>query len=133
MFERRFKPDRSSASFIHPYMPVAALRPCGGSTSCPHLAGRCHVHPAPKPWTQRHQATRLRGRANQRRREQLFAREPLCRRCAAQRRTTLATIRDHIVPLAEGGTEDVSNEQPLCQACSDIKTQQEAKRGRSRA
>jgi 5-methylcytosine-specific restriction endonuclease McrA len=45
----------------------------------------------------------------------------------------LATIRDHIVPLAEGGQDIESNVQPLCQTCSDIKTQAEAARGRHRA
>jgi 5-methylcytosine-specific restriction protein A len=46
---------------------------------------------------------------------------------------TLATIRDHIVPLAEGGQDTETNAQPLCQACSDTKTYAEAQRGRRRA
>lgn len=69
----------------------------------------------------------------QRERARLFAREPLCRQCRAAGRTTLATIRDHIVPLMEGGTDVPENIQPLCQACSDRKTQAEAQRGRGRA
>ena len=76
----------------------------------------------------------MRGRALQRRRAALFASEPLCRLCHAQGRTTLATIRDHIIPLAEGGTEnDPTNEQPLCQDCSDQKTREESARGVRRA
>ena len=44
----------------------------------------------------------------------------------------MKTIRDHIVPLMEGGTDVPENIQPLCQACSDRKTQAEAQRGRGR-
>ena len=65
-------------------------------------------------------------------RQQLFAREPFCRTCAQQGRKRVATIRDHIVSLAEGGTEDESNIAPLCQTCSDTKTAQESLRGRQR-
>jgi 5-methylcytosine-specific restriction protein A len=74
----------------------------------------------------------VRGRALQRRRAILFTREPWCRICRDAGRWTLATIRDHIVPLAEGGTDDETNEQPLCRRCSDQKTAEEARRGRDR-
>ena len=57
-------------------------------------------------------------------RDVLFAKEPLCRTCGAA-----ATIRDHIIPIAEGGTDDSSNIQALCKDCSDAKTHQESKRG----
>lgn len=72
---------------------------------------------------------RITGRALQAMRARLFKREPLCRACRKQGRVTLATIRDHVVPLAEGGVDDETNEQPLCQVCSDEKTSEEAKRG----
>jgi len=65
-------------------------------------------------------------------RDRLFTKQPLCVLCLQQGRTTVATIRDHTVPLAEGGRDDETNEQPLCQACSDTKTQEEAKRGQVR-
>ena len=42
---------------------------------------------------------------------------------------TKATIRDHIIPLAEGGPDTDENTQPLCQACSDRKTASESQRG----
>jgi len=71
-------------------------------------------------------APRLRGRALQAARAELFAREPFCRLC----RVSLATIRDHIVPLAEGGQEAEHNVQPLCQVCSDRKTHRESERGK---
>jgi 5-methylcytosine-specific restriction protein A len=47
-------------------------------------------------------------------------------------RVRVASIRDHIVPLAEGGRDDESNVQPLCEECSDAKTIEESKRGRVR-
>lgn len=44
---------------------------------------------------------------------------------------TLATERDHIVPLAEGGIDAAGvNEQGLCAACHREKTQAEALRAR---
>jgi 5-methylcytosine-specific restriction protein A len=113
---------------------MSGLRPCQ-QHGCPVLvtSGGCPQHGGPlTAWrSTRHVETpRLRGRANQDRRRRLFAREPFCRLCAAKGLTAIATIRDHIVPLAEGGAEnDDANEQPLCQACSDVKTAEESKRG----
>ena len=49
-----------------------------------------------------------------------------------QGRVSAATIRDHVIPLAEGGEEIDSNTQPLCKPCSDLKTATEARRGRDR-
>jgi 5-methylcytosine-specific restriction protein A len=86
-----------------------------------------------KPWQNAHGARRLTGRALQRARAELFEREPLCRKCRERGRVAVAVIRDHIIPLGEGGTEDDSNIQPLCQTCSDAKTAEEAKRGAARS
>lgn len=82
------------------------------------------------PWQSGNERRTLTGRALQRRREALFAREPLCRKCKERGRVRAATQRDHIVPLFEGGPEDESNEQPLCDECHAEKTQQESKRAR---
>lgn len=46
--------------------------------------------------------------------------------------TRVATQADHIVPWSEGGSNDPSNGQAVCQPCHDQKTQEEAQRGRSR-
>lgn len=102
---------------------------------CPVLVprgrSRCAQH-ARQPWAQSDAATpRIRGRRLQRMRRHLFTRQPLCVLCLAQGQRTLATIRDHIIPLAEGGVDDSTNEQPLCQTCSDIKTQKESLHGRA--
>jgi 5-methylcytosine-specific restriction protein A len=62
-------------------------------------------------------------------RSELFARDPLCAECTRQGRVTLATQRDHIKALAEGGADDASNVQGLCTTCHDAKTKEEAARG----
>lgn len=73
--------------------------------------------------------TRIRGRKLQRMRASLFARHPWCVLCEKVGRQTRATIRDHIIPLAEGGADDETNEQGLCLDCSDRKTEEESARG----
>lgn len=72
---------------------------------------------------------RIRGRALQRIRARLFTRKPWCVLCPKRGTRNLATIRDHIIPLAEGGRDDETNEQGLCQTCSDLKTREESARG----
>jgi 5-methylcytosine-specific restriction protein A len=51
--------------------------------------------------------------------------EPLCRECAASGVVAAATVVDHIVPLSAGGTDAMSNLQPLCATCHNAKTQRE--------
>lgn len=92
-------------------------------------SGRCAAHRV-TAW--RSSVPRIGGRQLQRLRQELFSREPFCRPCFERGRRMLAVIRDHIIPLAEGGTESRENTQPLCQACSDAKSQREAARGRAR-
>jgi 5-methylcytosine-specific restriction protein A len=57
----------------------------------------------------------------QQRRRRLAA-EPLCRRCKAKGIVRIATVPDHIIALVNGGTDDDSNIQCLCQPCHDAKT-----------
>lgn len=111
---------------------LAPLRPCGPTCTTLTRGGRCpqHARPASAPWNP-DAPPRIRGRALQQLRRALFDREPLCRLCAYHQRVTVATIRDHIVPMAEGGTEDSWNIQPLCQTCSDLKTHDESRRGQA--
>lgn len=104
-------------------MPAKPIRAC---TVCGRLG--CPEHAA-RGWDRIEQPARIRGRRLQALRARLFAEHPLCVLCAAQGRTTAATIRDHVIPLAEGGTDDERNVQALCTPCSDAKTAGEAARG----
>ena len=113
-------------------MPTAAPRPCS-HPGCGALvrdgSGRCAKHPKPA-WAKPATATkRITGRRLQAMRAELFTREPLCAVCQRLGRVTLATQRDHIKALAEGGADDASNVQGLCTTCHDAKTKEEAARG----
>lgn len=116
-------------------MPISAPRPCSFPT-CSVLvrdgSGRCAKHPR-EQWQRAKPTKRITGRRLQAMRAALFAREPLCAECTRQGRVTPATQRDHIIPLAEGGVDDETNEQGLCEPCHDEKSAREAVRGRRRA
>lgn len=58
---------------------------------------------------------RKRGRAGQRQRLRRLRRtNGLCEMCLADGRTTEATVVDHIVPLAHGGSDEDQNTRNLC-------------------
>lgn len=62
------------------------------------------------------------GREYRRLRALLLKQEPLCRPCSAKGRPTIATMVDHIQPLAKGGAaHDLANLQPICSACHQDK------------
>ncbi|WP_156002640.1 HNH endonuclease [Sphingomonas melonis] len=67
-------------------------------------------------------------------RAQVLREEPLCRICLAMDppRFTPTAIADHIVPKAEGGTDDRDNYQGACVPCHKAKTAEEAARARRR-
>jgi len=114
---------------------TAAPRPFCTVTRCPHRQPcPAHLAPAQEGWANRAgtNVQRVRGRRLQALRAALFQREPLCRVCRAEGRTTIATIRDHITPLAEGDEDIERNIQPLCADCSRGKTQRESARGVTR-
>ncbi len=96
-------------------------------------SGRCSKHPR-EAWSKSPTPTkRITGRRLQTLRDRLFSSNPLCVACERLGRVTLATQRDHIKALAEGGTDDDSNVQGLCQDCHEGKSLAEALRGRRRA
>lgn len=108
-------------------MPSAPAYPCSVCKQVGCTAHRRTAWRGTQPPPQR-----IRGRKLQLLRRYLYIKEPFCRLC--QRPLLLATmIRDHIIPLAEGGPDTVENSQPLCRECSDAKTQQEAARGVQRS
>ena len=53
----------------------------------------------------------------------------MCQSCAKQGIVRLACDVDHIVPKAEGGTDEECNLQSLCKSCHSEKTKQESARG----
>jgi 5-methylcytosine-specific restriction protein A len=114
-------------------MATAPPRPCT-YPKCGKVG--CTEHQA-APWRTANgpETPRIRGRQLQRMRIKLFARQPWCvghlcdARVAQGQHRRPSTIRDHVIPLAEGGLDDESNEQGLCQECSDAKTREESKRG----
>lgn len=118
-------------------MATAAPRPCtaGGCRALSHDGtGRCPAHPRIS-WAKEtiRPVQRISGRRLQVLRDKLFSERPLCEVCEREGRARRATIRDHIIPLAEGGTDENDNIQAICAQCHDIKTHSEAKRGRGRA
>lgn len=61
---------------------------------------------------------RKRGRAGQRDRQRRLRRSNgLCEHCLAKGRTVLATVVDHILPLALGGPDTDANTRNLCDPC----------------
>ena len=116
-------------------MPNAAPKPCN-HPGCGVLvrdgSGRCAKHPR-AAWAKAPTATkRITGRKLQALREALFSRSPLCMQCEAEGRVTLATQRDHIVSLEQGGADDDDNTQALCLACHDIKSKGESAHARAK-
>ncbi len=57
------------------------------------------------------------GRAWRRIRLQYIQAHPLCEQCELEGRLTPAEEVHHIVPLTDGGTNDVSNLMALCKSC----------------
>lgn len=107
--------------------------PCrhGACAALLDYPGYCEKHA--RSWEKRADSPkRITGRRLQKMREQLFRDHPLCAECLRHGRITPATQRDHIVPLTEGGTDDTSNEQGLCDDCHEVKSQREALRARTR-
>ena len=70
---------------------------------------------------------RIRGRKWMTIRARWMREHPLCCRCEARGYARPATQLDHIVPLIDGGKDDESNYQSLCDECHKVKTADEAK------
>lgn len=65
---------------------------------------------------------RLRGRkAVDQRRRRLKRTKGLCERCLPKR-VTVATVVDHIIPLAHGGSDEDENTRNLCHDCHEAVT-----------
>jgi 5-methylcytosine-specific restriction enzyme A len=68
-------------------------------------------------------------------RQRLFSEGPLCRLCLAQSPevVAIATISDHIIPLAEGGADDETMFSRSAAPAPMQRAAREATRGRRRA
>jgi 5-methylcytosine-specific restriction protein A len=76
-------------------------------------------------WIKTNDPPRIRGRKLQYLRKRLFENEPLCVICEAHGKVTVATQRDHVVPLARGGQDTPDNTQALCDACHEEKSKRD--------
>lgn len=70
----------------------------------------------------KHHPGRIRGRKGVALRRLRLANEPWCRDCKHQGKNIRATVPDHIVPLAKGGSDDQGNIRCLCRDCHRIRT-----------
>ena len=81
----------------------------------------------------RNKPRRPSSRATRRQRAQVLARDRYtCQMQVPGVCTYVATEDDHIVPLAEGGSDDLNNRRAVCHPCHSLKTKEEARRGRAR-
>lgn len=124
-------------------VPTKALRPCAragcnGLTAgryCERCAAEGFVE-SKAPFSSRaseaqRQTTKQRGYAGgwPRLSKWIKSVEPLCRPCKKEGRTTACTQVDHIIPKADGGTDEYpENLQPICDDCHRLKTAREDSR-----
>jgi 5-methylcytosine-specific restriction protein A len=89
--------------------------------------GRMRAHPLPGTVsetclksTEVDMTERLRGRAGVAQRKRRLARtNGLCEMCLAEGKTVIATVVDHRIPLALGGSDEDENTRNLCDAHND--------------
>ena len=100
------------------------LRPCI-EPKCPGLTpkSRCPRHEAEYEAKRGTAAQRGYGAKHQAWRVKVLQNNRSCAHCGAH-----ATVADHIVPLSEDGSWDVSNGQGLCIPCHNRKTRKEQNR-----
>jgi 5-methylcytosine-specific restriction enzyme A len=118
-------------------MPQRPLKPCA-APGCGNLirgARHCDKHQhLSAAWANSQRASKgVTGRPWRRLRDQIMERDGhLCRcdECTRLGRTRLAHEVDHIVPLADGGTDDPRNLRAINRDCHKLKTQVESAAGR---
>ena len=117
-------------------MPIAASRPCG-HPGCGRLVGSQGRYCAAHLTDQRigRFADPLRGSRQakgygadwEKARKRVLSRDKgLCQVCLAEGKYRPAKQVDHIIPKANGGTDDDSNLQAICVECHQQKTLREA-------
>lgn len=119
-------------------MPHAAPKPCR-KIGCGRLvrdrSGYCDAHQSASKRPSNFSKSQSRhergyGWAWEKLRKVVLARDcGLCQPCSIADRVTPGNIVDHIVPKAEGGTDDLENLQVICKPCHVRKTAAESARG----
>jgi 5-methylcytosine-specific restriction protein A len=126
-------------------MPIASLTPCR-TPGCPSLITQglrfCSVCQPTKDgqlgegWARynrgRSAAIRGYGHAWRRVRQHKLNVQPICEVCEAQGFITRAIEVDHVIPRAEGGTDEFENLRSICHHCHAVKTAIDARRGTAR-
>jgi len=119
-------------------MPAAIPRQCRQHT-CPATTtarnGYCDAHQAQASgWMdERRGSSTERGYGGdwKKTRERIMRRDKgLCQPCIRKDRVMPAKAVDHIIPKAEGGTNDDENLEAICKPCHKAKTQAESLRAR---
>lgn len=121
-------------------MPTAAPRPCTYACCGKLVLGgsRCEQHRRldTNRFGDRRRGSRHErgyGTAWDKQRKRILERDcGLCQPCKRRGWLTQATMVDHIVPKAEGGSDDDTNLQSICGDCHGEKTAAEAARARGR-
>jgi 5-methylcytosine-specific restriction enzyme A len=125
-------------------MPVAPPKPCrhpGCGALVRDGSGRCPRHKVvPGSFADPNRGSRHErgyGSSWDRLRKRILERDcGLCQQCKREGRLTAcggkpySAFVDHVVPKAEGGTDDESNLETLCATCHKSKTDREKLRGR---
>ena len=92
----------------------------------------CAKHPSPlRMRDSRPSASKRRyGSQHRRKRDALLRKHPWCADPFGRHegQQVKAKIRDHIIPLGQGGKDDESNEQALCVPCHNIKIYRDGSR-----
>lgn len=109
-------------------MPRAALRPCAHPTCATLVAkGSCPEHHKPRPSDQYRGTAAQRGYGSrwQKARATYLHKNPLCVECLKEKRVTLATVVDHIIPHRGDQAkfwDSEHNWQSLCARHHNVKT-----------
>ena len=105
-------------------------RPCR-VPPCPQLRP-CPAHGEPKPWGNKRATQGVSGYEWQRRRARVIERDGGICQLRLAGCTTAATTADHIVGVAEGGSDDESNLRASCRACNEQRRIEQSRLGRKR-
>jgi 5-methylcytosine-specific restriction protein A len=103
-------------------------------TKPPSLRARTRAPRITTNWSKRaSRQERGYGRAHDLMRKRVLVEEPLCCTCLKAGRYTPTKIADHRTPKSEGGSDERSNYQGLCEPCHTAKTARESARAKARS